>query len=322
VYEWQGPSLGLLLAACAGALVAGVRLLARRAGESLAGYIGSPGRRTPLIAVSVAVVAAVLLFAPAGPAAPRQTTLTFLDVGEGAATLLQAPSGPTVLVDAGPAPLARELREHAVRRIDLLVLSHGHADHTAGLGDVIGAVPIKVALLPQPPEPSAALERLAGDLRAAGTEVRRVAAPMVLAGEGWGLRVLPTQALGGGEGNQSENDCALVVLADLGGQRVLLPGDAEGEVLAGLDLPPCAVVGVPHHGSRGGLDAALLTALAPQLAVIPVGENKYGHPTEETLTLLAEAGVPCARTDQYGDVAVTAEGDGLAVRVERNGQTR
>jgi competence protein ComEC len=320
VYEWQGLSLGMLLAAGAAVLVAGVRLLARRAGQGLVGYVGSPGRATPLIIVSATVLAAVLLLAPAGPAAPAQPTLTFLDVGEGAATLLQVPSGPTVLVDAGPAPLARELREHAVRRIDLLVLSHGHADHTAGLEDVIGAVPIQVALLPQPPEPSAALERLAGELRAAGTEVRRIAAPLSLGGEGWGLRVLPTQAPDGEEGNQSENDSALVVLAELGGQRVLLPGDAEGEVLAGLDLPPCALVGVPHHGSRGGLDAELLAALAPRLAVIPVGENTYGHPTPEMLALLAAAGVPCARTDQYGDVAVTAEGEGLAVRVEHGAQ--
>jgi competence protein ComEC len=150
--------------------------------------------------------------------------------------------------------------------------------------------------------------------------VRRIAAPLSLGGEGWGLRVLPTQAPDGEEGNQSENDSALVVLAELGGQRVLLPGDAEGEVLAGLDLPPCAVVGVPHHGSRGGLDAELLAALAPRLAVIPVGENTYGHPTPEMLALLAAAGVPCARTDQYGDVAVTAEGEGLAVRVEHGAQ--
>ena len=219
------------------------------------------------------------MLAPKGPAAPALPTVTFLDVGEGAATLVQVPSGPTVLIDAGPAPLARDLRAHGVRRIDLLVLSHGHADHTAGLSDVIGRVPIEAALLPQPPEPSAALDRLAGALGDAGTTVRRVSEELRTGGEGWALRVLVTEsAAGSTDENQNENDCALVVLTELGGQRVLLPGDAEGEVLAELGLPPCDVVAVPHHGSAGGLDEGLLRALAPRLAVIPVGPNTMGIP--------------------------------------------
>ncbi len=318
VYEWQGVSLELLLVAAVAALAGALWLLARRAGESPLAYVRAPGRVVSLLAAGGIVIATVLLLAPAGPSAPARATITFLDVGEGAATLLQVPSGPTVLVDAGPASLARELRDHGVRRIDVLVLSHGHADHTAGLGDVVGRVPIKAALLPRPPEPSAALERLAGELQRAGAEVRRAEAPLEVGGEGWGLRVLPTTAAGGTDANQGENDCALVVLAELGGQRVLLPGDAEGEVLADLELPPCAVVGVPHHGSRGGFDAALLAELAPRLAVIPVGPNTYGHPTAETLALLAGVGVPCVRTDERGDVAVALGDAGLEVWVERS----
>ena len=104
---------------------------------------------------------------------------------------------------------------HAVSRIDLLVLSHGHADHVAGLEDVIGRWPSSTALLPQPPEPSEALDELAARLEAAGTEVRRVTTAQDVAGQGWALRVLPTSAPGGEGGNQGENDCALVVLVEL-----------------------------------------------------------------------------------------------------------
>ena len=317
VYEWRGPTLGVVLAAVGVLLLGAVWVLARRAGQTPWSYVRTPGRLAPLLSVCAVVVAVALLAAPPGPAAPAQLTLTFLDVGEGAASLLQVPSGPTVLVDAGPAPLARTLREHGVKAIDLLVLSHGHADHVAGLGDVVGAVPIAAALLPQPPAPSPALDRLARELAAAGAEVRRCVTAQQLAGEGWGLQVLPTAAQGGTDANQGENDNALVVLAELAGRKVLLPGDAEGDVLARLNLPPCAVVGVPHHGSRGGLSAALLSALAPQLAVIPVGPNKFGHPTAETLTVLARAGVPAVRTDQRGDVVLTTGEDGLAVTSER-----
>lgn len=318
VYEWQGLGLSFVLAVVVAALGLGAWLLARRAGEPLLTWVRGPGRLAPLMSVCGSALAVALLLAPPGPAAPARTTLTFLDVGEGAATLLQVRSGPTVLVDAGPAPLARTLRAHGVRRLDLLILSHGHADHVAGLSDVIGSVPIAAALLPRPPEPSAALERLAGELAAAGTEVRRCVAAENLAGDGWGLQVLPTSTQGGTDANQGENDNALVVVAELGGEKVLLPGDVEGDVLEALALPPCAVVGVPHHGSRGGLDAGLLRSLRPQLAVIPVGPNTYGHPTAEALAVLASAGVPAVRTDERGDVAVAVGDGGIDVRVERD----
>jgi competence protein ComEC len=319
VYEWRVVSLRLLfLVALCGelAVVAG---LARRAGGGLATYVRDPRRRTTLVAATAGLAAAVLLLAPLPAAPPRQPTLTFLEVGEGAATLFQAPGGPTVLIDAGPAPLARTLRAHAVKRIDLLVLSHGHADHVAGLADVVGSIPIKTALLPRPPAPSAALDAIAARLTAAGAEVRWCEAPAELTGAGWSLRVLPTSPPEGESGNQSENDTALVVLADLGGDRALVTGDAEGDVLEGLDLPACTVVELPHHGSRGGLDEAQLDALAPALAVISVGPNTYGHPTPEMLTLLASGGVACARTDQRGEITLTAAAAGLEVRVSRGG---
>ena len=145
-------------------------------------------------------------------------------------------------------------------------------------------------------------------------------APVELHARGWSLRVLPTSGMSGEGGNQGENDAALVVLAGLAGQRVLVPGDAEGEVLTHLDLPPCAVVELPHHGSRGGIDAALLEHLAPRLAVVSVGPNRYGHPTPEMLALVRTQGVPCVRTDQRGDVVLTASPTGLTVAVEHDAQ--
>jgi competence protein ComEC len=319
VYEWGGVSLPLVLAAALVLQLAAVRLLAVRAGIGLVAYVKASTRRAPLVAATACVVAAALLLAPAPPSAPGTVAVTFLDVGEGAATLLQVPRGPTVLVDAGPEPVARQLREHGVRRIDLLVLSHGHDDHVAGLEDVVGRLAIGTALLPLPEAPSEALDALEVRLRASGAEVRRVTQPVTLAGDGWGLRVLPSAPAPGSSGNQAENDAALVAVVELGPGRVLLPGDAEGAALSALDLPRCAVVALPHHGSSGGLDAALLERLAPSLAVVPVGPNSYGHPSVEMLELLTGAGVPYVRTDERGDTTVWV-GDGeLRVSVAGGG---
>ncbi len=317
VYEFQGVTLRLLLVVGLLAELAVVGVLAARSGGGLTAYVRERRRWPPLAAATAALVAAALLLAPAPVRPPDRPTLTFLDVGEGAASLLQVPDGPTVLIDAGPQPLAAALRRHAVGRIDLLVLSHGHADHVAGLDDLIGRIPIRAALMPQPPEPSQALDDLAARLSEAGADVRRCVAPQAMSGAGWALSVLPTQAPGGAAGNQGENDCALVALIDLAGHRALVPGDAEGEVLERLDLPTCDVVELPHHGSRGGVSESLLAELRPRLGVISVGPNTYGHPTAEMLDLLGAAGVPCARTDQRGDISVWAVPAGMAAATTR-----
>jgi competence protein ComEC len=79
------------------------------------------------------------------------------------------------------------------------------------------------------------------------------------------------------------------------------------------------VVGVPHHGSEGGFSAGLLRQLAPRLAVVPVGPNRHGHPAADALAVLTAAGVPYARTDERGEIALAAGGGGLSVTVERGG---
>jgi competence protein ComEC len=317
VYIYQGVTLRLLLVAALGAGLVAVCVLALRAGCGPVAYVRDRRRWPPLAAATAALLAAALLLAPAPVRPPDRPTLTFLDVGEGAASLLQVPGGATVLVDAGPEPLGGALREHAVERIDLLVLSHGHDDHVGGLADVIGAFPVRTALLPEPEAGSAALDAIEARLLAAGTDVRRCRSPLAMGGGTWAMQVLPSTPVGGVDENQKENDDALVVVAELGGQRLLLPGDAEGRVLEDLGLPSCLVVVTPHHGSEGGFDAGLLAALAPRLAVIPVGENSFGHPDPDTLALLAAAGVSVARTDERGDVAVVLGERGLEVRVER-----
>ncbi len=315
VWEWHGLSLGVLLAV---ALAAGAGVLAVRVGCGLRAYVTQPGRRGRLLTLAACLVALVLLFAPRGAQLPAAPTVTFLEVGEGAAALLQEPGGYTVLFDAGPAPLARSLRAHAVRRIDVLVLSHGHADHVAGLSDVVGSIKIRTALLPLPP-PGSALPRIARQLQDAGTQVHWCSQAATLSGEGWSVRIFASKPLPGESANQGENDAALVAVATVGSHGVLLPGDCEGEALRRLGLPPCAVVGVPHHGSRGGLSAADLAALHARVGVISVGPNSYGHPTREVLDLFSSAGLPCLRTDTSGDVRVApARGSGeLCVTVAR-----
>jgi competence protein ComEC len=187
----------------------------------------------------------------------------------------------------------------------------------AGLTDVVGSMPVVTAVLPQPPRPSRALDELSVTLREHGCVVRRAASPLKLSAGPLRLDVLPTAAQES-EANQSENDHALVVVVRLGGQGVLLPGDAETPALRPLGVRDLAFVELPHHGSADGFDEGLLNEYRPRLGVISVGaDNTYGHPSPSMLSLMAGAGVPVLRTDQVGEIDLVLGSLGLQVEVAR-----
>jgi competence protein ComEC len=68
------------------------------------------------------------------------------------------------------------------------------------------------------------------------------------------------------------------------------------------------VLKVAHHGSDDAGLGSLLDRIRPQLAVISVGSaNPYGHPTPQTLAVLAQHRVPTLRTDEAGAIAIDVE---------------
>lgn len=114
------------------------------------------------------------------------------------------------------------------------------------------------------------------------------------------------------------NGASLVAVVSIGSVDVLIPGDAEAEVLRDYALPPCDVVVVPHHGSRGAVADALLTRLGARVAVISVGEGNYfGHPHAETLSAAQRAVGTVLRTDQAGWVSCKVNGDEMLITTER-----
>jgi competence protein ComEC len=112
---------------------------------------------------------------------------------------------------------------------------------------------------------------------------------------------------------EDPNQAAIVVLARWASFSMLLTADAEAEAVP-LDPGPVDVLKIAHHGSEdAGLDA-LLDRTMPRVAVISVGaDNPYGHPTAETLTTLADHGVPALRTDEGGDVTIDVNPGGWLV---------
>jgi competence protein ComEC len=261
----------------------------------------------------IAIVLAASLALAVGPAPPRRCTITVLDVGQGDAILVQD-AGRTMLVDAGPDPLSvrQALARSAVRRIDALVLTHAHDDHTGGL-----------AALPAIAEIGWVGISAYAEADSVGGRVPRA----LRAGDCWQVGDTMVRVLWPPAESDTElktNDTSVVLQVSRGDFTIVLTGDAEDAAQDGMladgYLSDIDVLKVPHHGSSNGLSAEALGAWKPELALISVGEgNDFGHPSGATLEMLRGASVRVLRTDQSGDLAVLVGDRGYRVRCARNG---
>jgi competence protein ComEC len=256
--------------------------------------------------------------------------VTALDVGQGDAILVEGPRGGRLLLDGGPDPdrLMLVLDRHVPpwdRRIDLVVLTHPHEDHVAGLAMLLARYRVagiaENGMLGSGPGDAAFRERLA----TMGVTTGRLAAGDRLSFDGiradvlWPIaREVPARSPSDG---RRINDTSVVLDLRFGERRMLLTGDIEDDVdprlLAsgiGVDERPLDVLKVAHHGSGTATSDAWLDALRPRVGMISAGTgNPYGHPAPRTLERLEQRGVRVLRTDLDGDLEVSTDGHDLRV---------
>lgn len=255
---------------------------------------------------------------------PGGLRVDFLDVGQGDSTLITSPEGKVILVDGGPdySVLRGSLATRGIRKIDLLIISHAHADHVGGLLGVVQRYPIGMVIDPGFPHPSPVYKELLLAIKA-----KKINYKLARAGDVYRLGkadlhiFLPADYFIKGS-NSDVNNSSIVGLLTYGKFKLLLPGDMEREAIAMLLKEragiAATVIKVPHHGSRTGTTAALLRAVRPKEAVISVGaDNRYGHPHRQTLSLLRAAGVRYWRTDINGAVHLESDGTSYSIRSEK-----
>ncbi len=267
------------------------------------------GRPTTTLACTGLLLVVMLVRPPTPGWPPRGWVLAMCDVGQGDALVLRAGPGTAVVVDAGPEPAPTDacLDRLEVTAVPLLVLTHFHADHVGGVvgvldGRAVGEVEGTVLL--DPPEGVSAAARAVGrDPSPVAYGVTRRIGEVTL------QTVWPRPGARPGDSAESApNNASVVLVAEVGGVRVLLTGDVEPSAQAALarDLAGLRVdvLKVPHHGSRHQ-DLDWLTSLGARLALVSVGEdNDYGHPAPDLLAALSAAGSSVWRTDLSGDVVV------------------
>lgn len=246
----------------------------------------------------------------------------FIDVGQGDSILLETPSA-TVLIDGGPRSAGDTVVQYLVRRgiehLDLVIGTHPHEDHIGGLIPVLQQFSVSTVIDAGVPHTTrtfddylSAIERA---VESGGTDYQVPGGQRITLGD------LTLRILGPNEDLGSLNDNSVVARVDYGDISFLFTGDAEAaaeehllRIGADVDVD---VLKVAHHGSRTSTSVPFLREATPSLAIIGVGaDNRYGHPTEEVLSRLAEAGVEVFRTDRHGTVVVQTCGRDISVHTE------
>lgn len=249
---------------------------------------------------------------------PTPFTINFFDIGQGESALVQTPAGQNILIDGGPSAAVLQKLGSTLpwtrRTIDLVILSHPHADHVTGLIKVLERYKVRQVLatgvLHTTPEYLTFL-KLIKDKKIPLTIAQ--AGQNIKLASGVSVDILWPPMSYIGQQVDDLNLTSIVNKINFGETSALFTGDTpimneQALISAGVNLH-AQILKVAHQGSRTSTSEEFLRAVAPEFAVISVGRNnRFGHPNKEVLERLKSLGIKIFRTDVDGNVSFVSNG--------------
>lgn len=238
------------------------------------------------------------------PSKLDECRVTVLDVGQGQCILLQS-HGKTFLVDCGGDSdeesaniAAKTLLSQGVYVLDGVIFTHYDRDHAAGAAYLLQRIPAKVLYMPNCVDADGTALLLT---EAHDGPIISVEQDTCIHFEDTRIYLIPSRR------NLADNESGLCVLFQTENCDILVTGDrstsGERELMRDVDLPELEVLIVGHHGSKYSTSEELLEMTKPEYAIISVGaDNLYGHPTEDVIQRLLDAGSTIYRTDLHGTI--------------------
>jgi len=277
------------------------------------------------------ILTAILLWAGVFSLPDNRLHLVFCDVGQGDAILITYRQT-QILVDGGPNNKVLGCLADNIpfwdRTLEMVILTHPEADHFSGLIDVIKRYNVKQfvvnSIIPEstglpseaPPAGGAKLgfwkfyqvvldEKVNIYSPQAGDQLK--IGPIEL------LVLWPKEKLGNQELWLGKlNETSIVLQLSFGNFDALLTGDIDFDVEKQVNLSrqrgEIEVLKIAHHGSKYSTGEEFLKKIKPQLAVISVGKNSFGHPTKEVIEKLRDLDIKILRTDQEGEIKIVSDG--------------
>lgn len=273
-----------------------------------------------IILITLAVCTIVIWYAVLYWNARQNARVNFFSVGQGDAILIETPGGNEILVDGGPndtvlAKLGRAL-PFWDRSIDLVLLTHPHADHVSGLVEVLKRYRVGAVIESGANYGTPEYKEWHALIREKNIPVMTpIPGERVLLGGSAVLDILAPFKDFTDLSLANVHDANIASKFSYGATSFLLMGDGEeNEEYQMLTTYPARVLDadvlkVGHHGSKTSSSEVFLRAVTPTMSVIEVGKgNRYGHPHQEILDRLAAAGTKIFRTDTDGDVVLASDG--------------
>ena len=276
-------------------------------------------------ALVVALAGAVAWWLPDPHGVPE---VVVLDVGQGDAVVVRLGRGAALLVDAGGVTLGGSdmgsrvvvpaLRALGVWRLPIVVATHADLDHAGGMPAVLEAFPVGELWIGHPEPQRPAWQAVEAVARRRGIPIREVRR-----GEHARLGTLRIDVLHPtfeplSDGNA---DSVALLLSDRDAPWILLLGDVPASVERDLPVPPTPLLLAPHHGSATSSSADLLRAARPEVVVVSVGRNRYGHPAASVVQRLTAAGVPFLTTLDHGALRSPPSRSCVRTEMSRPGAT-
>ena len=239
--------------------------------------------------------------------------VNYINVDQGDSILIQTPNGKNILIDGGKtdqtATVENYLHSAGVTTLDYVIATHADADHIGSLDSVIKDFNIGKVYMPNVTNTTYTFEDLLTAMRSKSLTFNRAKAGGTL-DFGTGLEadfVGPVK-----DSYTDANNYSAVLHLKYGSTSFLFTGDAQTEsesdmIASGVNLQS-TVLKLGHHGSSSSTSDAFLNAVNPKYAVISVGPNSYGHPTDEVLNRLSQHGISVFRTDVSGSIVASSDG--------------
>lgn len=247
----------------------------------------------------------------------------YLDVGQADCALLEC-DGEYILIDGGNIGdsdlVVSYLEKAGVEELKAVVCTHAHEDHVGGLPGVLAVYPTQAVYAPTKTYASDCFDDFVYY-----TDQQGLSITIPEVGDTLSFGQANAEVLGPVKSYAETNNTSLVLMVTYGSNRFLFTGDmetdAEADLLdSGADLK-ADVLKVGHHGSDTSTSYRFLYEVAPEHAMISVGtDNKYGHPSEQTLSRLEDADAAAYRTDRLGTVMAHSDGTQITVTWENDGQ--
>ena len=263
-------------------------------------------KRNPMFLIGGVLITLALAIAFSGIPIGN-TAVTAFDVGQGQCILLRSGTS-TVMVDCGGdsgdengETVARKLLMSGQNRIDALILTHYDTDHVCGASQLMRRIEIGTLYLPDLPDESDNREKLIQVAQEQKIMVVFVSEDMQLQ--------LPDSTIDlFVPDNLMEKNASISALMSVQEYDILITGDmdldSEERLLARHKMPKLEVLIAGHHGSKNATGAELLAKTSPDVVLISVGENSYGHPAQETMNRIHSSGAAVYRTDLNGDITI------------------